>query len=671
MNEKPKEKIEQLRNKIRYHNYRYYVENNPVISDAEYDNLKEELRRLEEKYPELKTPDSPTQRVGDQPVDKLKTVEHPTPMLSLQAERKKDEVKEAWDRLKKNIKGDFELTAEPKYDGLAVELIYEKGKLTQAATRGDGQKGDEITKNIKTIQEVPLVLLDSKKRNTPDKLIVRGEVYMRKDEFKEYNKERQEKGQEPFANPRNAAAGSLRQLDPQITAKRPLHLFFYEINNASEIGFKTHLEAIKALSGWGLKTNLENIDICKNFTELIDYYQKMEKRRDNLAYEIDGVVYKVNNLEIQQKLGYRANSPRYAFAYKFKPQRITTQLQNVHFQVGRTGKITPVALLKPVNLGGVKISRATLHNFDEIYKKDIKIGDTVLIERAGDVIPYVVKPIKEQRDGREEKIKIPEKCPVCKTQVTISGDQKHVRCPNINCPAQLKESLAHFTSRTAMNIEGVGGKIAQKLVDENLVNNLADLYYLDKKDLIPLEKFAEKSADNLIEEIKNSKDQELPNFIYGLGIPQVGQKTAQNLAKNFETLENLKKADQETLENIPDIGPKVAQEIINFFDSKDNLVMINRMKKSGLKLSNPYTQNDLPLAGKTFVFTGSLDDWTRPEAKEVIQKLGGETASTVTKNTDYVVVGTNPGSKLTQAGEKNIPILNEQEFKELLDKHSI
>ncbi len=669
MNAKPKEKIEQLRDKIRYHNYRYYIKNNPVISDAEYDDLKEELRRLEEKYPELKTSDSPTQRVGDQPVDELKTVEHPQPMLSLQAVRTEEEARDAWERLEKNIDGEFKVTAEPKYDGLAVELIYENGKLVQAATRGDGQKGDEITKNIKTIPEVPLKLLVRGENKLPERLIVRGEVYMRKDEFKKYNQKRQKKDQEPFSNPRNAAAGSLRQLDPQITAQRPLHLFFYEINNALEIGFETHLESIKALPDWGLKTNLENIDICKNFDDFIDYYQKMEKRRDNLAYEIDGVVYKVNNLETQQELGYRADSPRYAFAYKFKPQRKTTKLKNTHYQVGRTGKITPVAILETVNIGGVQVSRASLHNFDEIERKDIRIGDTVLVERAGDVIPYVVKPIKENRDDSEEKIKIPNECPVCGTEVTVSDDLKHVHCPNINCPAQIKESLAHFTSRSAMNIEGVGGKVAQKLVDENLVKNIADLYYLDKKDLVPLEKFAEKSADNLLKEIENSKEQQLPNFIYGLGIPQVGEKMARVLAKNFDTLNDLQKATVEDLEDIDDVGPVTALEIVQFFDSKDNLKMINRMKQAGLKLSNPYTQNNLPLAGKTFVFTGSLDNWTRPKAKEAVQKLGGEIASTVTNDTDYVVVGTNPGSKLTQARQKDIPTLTEEKFKNLLKQN--
>ncbi len=670
MNVKAKEKIEKLRDKIRYHNYRYYIKNDPVISDADYDQLKEKLRKLEEKYPELKTSDSPTQKVGGEPVDELKIVEHPTPMLSLQPARKEVEAKDAWERLEGNISQDFEVTAEPKYDGLAVELIYEDGKLVQASTRGDGQRGEDITQNIKTVPEVPLNLLLSENKKPPEKLIVRGEVYMRKSEFDKYNQQRQDKGEEPFANPRNAAAGSLRQLDPKITAQRPLHIFFYEITNALDLGFKTHWQAVETLPDWGLKNNMEKTEICQTFSEVIDYHQKMEDQRNDLPYDIDGVVYKVNNLEIQQKLGRRADSPRYAFAYKFKPLRKTTQVKNVEMMVGRTGKITPVALLETVNIGGVQVSRASLHNFDEVKRKDIRIGDTVFVERAGDVIPYVVKPIKDQREGSEEKIKIPESCPVCSTEVAISEDLKHVHCPNINCPAQLKESLAHFTSRSAMNIQGVGGKIAQKLVDENLVKNIADLYYLKKEDIVPLEKFAEKSADNLIEEIEASKDQELPNFLFGLGIPQVGQKTAQILAKNFKTLDNLKEADKQNLEEIPDIGPKAAQEIIDFFGSEDNLKMIDRMKQAGLKLSNPYAEDDLPLDGQTFVFTGGLENWTRSEAKEAVQKLGAEVATTVTNDTDYVVVGTNPGSKLNQAQQKNIQTLNEKEFKEILSKNA-
>ncbi len=666
MKDKPKEKIEKLRDEIRYHNYRYYIKNDPVLSDADYDQLKENLRKLEEMFPELKTDDSPTQKVGGEPVDELKTVEHPTPMLSLQAARKEEEAKEAWERLEKNINQEFEVTAEPKYDGLAVELIYQKGKLIQASTRGNGVRGDDITKNIKTIPEVPLNLLNSENKKPPEKLIVRGEVYMRKDEFDEYNQQRQENDEEPFANPRNAAAGSLRQLDPKITARRPLHIFFYEISNALELGFKTHLEAVKAIPNWGLKTNLDKTEICHTFAEVTDYHQRLENQRNDLNYDIDGVVFKVNSLEIQQKLGRRADSPRYAFAYKFKPQRKTTRVINVQMMVGRTGKITPVALLETVNIGGVQVSRASLHNFDEVKKKDVRIGDTVLVERAGDVIPYVVKPIKDQRDGSEEKITIPKSCPVCDTEVTVSDDLKHVHCPNINCPAQLKESLAHFTSRSAMNIEGVGGKIAQKLVDEDLIKNIADLYYLDKKDLLPLEKFAEKSADNLLEEIDKSKDQELTNFLFGLGIPQVGQKMAQTLAKNFKNLNELEEANNERLEKIPDIGPKVAQEIVDFFNSQENLEMIERMKQAGLELSNPYAQKNLPLEDKTFVFTGGLGNWTRSKAKEAVQKLGAEIATTVTNNTDYVVVGENPGSKLDQARQKNVTTLNEEEFHQLL-----
>lgn len=661
--------IEKLRKAIRFHNYKYYVESNPVISDAEYDQLMENLKELEEKFPDLKSEDSPTQRVGGQPVDEFKTVQHPSPMLSLQAVKTEQGVKDFWGRLERNVDQEFELTAEPKYDGLAVELIYDQGKLVQASTRGDGQKGDDITKSIKTINEVPLKLLKPNHKDFFSRLIVRGEVYMRKDEFDQFNHQRQKEGKEPFANPRNAAAGSLRQLDPKITARRPIHIFFYQMVDADDLGYDTHWQALNDLPEYGLRVNLDKMTICRSVEEMVDYHAKIENQRQDLPYDIDGVVFKVNSLELQQELGARANSPRWALAYKFKAQQKTTTVKDVEMMVGRTGKITPVALLDPVKIGGVKVSRASLHNFDELEKKDIRIGDSVLVERAGAVIPYVVKPIKENRDGLEKDIKVPKKCPVCDTQVVVSEDKKHVRCPNINCPAQLKGSLAHFTSRQAMNIEGVGGKVAQKLVDEGLVDNLADLYYLDKQNLIPLEKFAQKSADNLIEEIEASKKQELPNFLYGLGISQVGQKMAQILAKNFKDLDEICKSTQQDLENIGDIGPKTAQDVVDFFDNKQNQQMIIRMKQAGLELDNPYAKGKLPLEGYSFVFTGSLDEWSRSEVKELVQKKGATVHSTVTGDTDYLVVGENPGSKLNQAKQKSIKSLNEEGFKRLLKQN--
>jgi DNA ligase (NAD+) len=658
--------VEKLRQAIRFHNYKYYVEANPVISDAEYDQLMDDLLKLEKKFPDLKTDYSPTLKVGGQPVDELKTVDHPLPMLSLQAIKTEQGVKDFYDRLKRNIDQEFELTAEPKYDGLAVELIYEQGKLVQASTRGDGQKGDDITQNVKTIKEVPLSLLTPEGEKMPQTMIIRGEVYMRKDEFEQFNVQRQDEDKEPFANPRNAAAGSLRQLDSKVTANRPLHIFFYELNNAQELGFDNHFQAIEAMPEYGLRVNLDKFELCHSVEQMINYHHQMEEQRDELAYDIDGVVFKLNSLDLHNQLGLRSNSPRWAIAYKFKPQQKTTQLKDVQMMVGRTGKITPVALLEPINIGGVKVSRASLHNFDEIEKKDIRISDTVLVERAGDVIPYVVKPIKDQRDGTEKIIDIPENCPVCQTEVVVSEDKKHVHCPNINCPAQLKGSLSHFTSREAMNIEGVGGKVAQKLVDQGLVDNLADLYYLDKQDLIPLEKFAEKSADNLIEEIEASKKQDLADFLYGLGIPQVGQKMAQVLAKNFKNLDELSKASQPDLEAIGDIGPKTAQDIVEFFNNQENQKMISRMEQAGLELDNPFARGKLELQDYDFVFTGSLDQWSRSEVKELVQRKGATVHSTVTDDTDYVVVGENPGSKLAEAEKKGIKTLNEKEFKRLI-----
>ena len=667
--EEAESKIEELKNQIRHHNYRYYVKNDPLTSDYEYDRLYNELVKLEQEYPDLVTSDSPTQRVNDETLDELESVKHPYPMLSLQSIRKEEDL----DNFYKNVleglnKQKVDFCAEPKYDGLSVELIYENGSLVVASTRGDGETGDDITENIKTIKEVPLKLIKDKSSPYPGNLIVRGEVFMLKSEFKSFNQVRQKEGEDLFANPRNAAAGSLRQLDPKITSRRPLHIFLYTLQNASELGYKSHLKALEDLSKWGFKVNHEQTKEASSLEELKKYHFDLEKRREDLDYEIDGVVFKVDNFSNQNILGSRSNNPKWAVAYKFAPRRITTKLKDINVQVGRTGKLTPVAVLEEVNLAGVNINRASLHNQSEIESKDVRIGDTVLIERAGDVIPYVVKPIKENRTGKEKLYKMPEKCPVCNTEVIISDDKKSTVCPNVNCPAQIKKSIEHYASRGAMDIEGIGTKIAYLLVEENLVNKISDLYSLKKEDLIKLEPFADKAADNLLNEIEKSKTALLPNFIFGLGIPQVGSHMAQVLCENFDTLENIKNAQIENLENIEGFGPEIAKNIVKFFSTSENLEVINEIMDKGMRLSNPYsTQSAGSLKGKTFVFTGGLDSYTRDEAKSEVEKRGGIVSSSVSKDLDYLVAGKDPGSKLVKAQSYDVKIINEDEFKKIVN----
>lgn len=669
---KSKEEAEQaaqtLRESIRYHNYKYYIEQDPVISDPEFDLLMETLQKLEDQWPDIKTEDSPTQRVGGEPVEELETVEHPYPMLSLQATREEEKIRNFDQRCRKELNQEtITYVAEPKYDGAAVELIYQEGKLIQAATRGDGERGDNVTENVKTIEELPLKLFPSTEAETPFRLVLHGEVYMRIKEFKEYNKQRRKEEKDTFANPRNAAAGSLRQLNPKKTAHRPLHIFIYQIANAEELGFDTHLAALEILPNWGLPTNPERTKKCIGTEELFIYYQEMKKQREKLAYEVDGVVFKINNLQDREILGTRTNNPRWAIAYKFEPQRITTKLKDVKFQVGRTGKITPVAKLEPVNIGGVEVRRASLHNQKEIEKKDIRVGDTVLVERAGDVIPYVVKPIEETRTGDEKRIELPKTCPVCDTEIIVSDDKKQAKCPNLSCPAQLKGRLTHYASRQAMGIEGLGEKIAQQLHKAGVINRISDLYKINKADLIELERFAEKSADNLITEIEQSKQASLPNFLYALGIPLVGQHMAEVLAQNFSTLEDIKNAGQEDLENIHEIGPEVARSVIHFFSREENKKVIDELEKAGINLENLYSeQKEKKLNGLRIVFTGALENWTRDEAKKIVERLGGRAVSSVSSETDYLVRGENPGSKLQQAEEENVKILTEEEFQDFV-----
>ena len=665
------EAITKLRKALRNSEYRYYTLDDPVVSDAEYDELMLQLQTLEDRFPELVDPNSPTQRVGGQVNDELGTVKHPKPMLSLKAVYNDSEVLNFDETCKKSLDEEHvEYVAEPKYDGLSIELIYENGNLTSAATRGDGYIGEDVLSNIKTIKEIPM-RLRSEEIPVPKMIAIRGEVYMRIDEFNLLNKQREKDGEDPFANPRNAAAGSLRQLDPQITAQRPLHVFLYEILDCDGCSFKTHWQELLALKSWGLKVNLKESRPCKDIKDAIIYYNEMTEKRDELPYEIDGVVFKIDNLADRDALGFRQRDPRWAIAYKFKPRQGTTKLEDIIVQVGRTGRLTPVAILKPVRIGGVEVSRASLHNQSEIERKDILIGDTVLVERAGDVIPYVVKPIKDDRDGSEIQFIMPDRCPVCHSEVLMSEDKKTTRCTNINCPAQIRERIIHFTQKAAMNIQGLGAKKVRQLMDAHIITSISSIYYLKKDDVEKLEGFGKKSAQNLVDEIEKSKDQTLPRFIFALGIPNVGEHLARVLAENYQILSDIKNASKEELLSIYEIGPEVADSITKFFSQDENLLQIERLKEAGLTLENPVYkigEKKLPLDGIKFVFTGTLHNWTRSEAQKMVEDLGAQATSSVSKETDYVVAGENPGSKVNKARKNNVTILNEEEFKTFIQQ---
>jgi DNA ligase (NAD+) len=662
---------EQLREAIRYHNYRYYVLDDPVVSDAEYDRLFQQLQELEEEYPDLRTPDSPTHHVGGTVRDELGTAEHPTPMLSLKAVYEEEDARNFDETCREELgRETVTYTAEPKFDGLAVELIYEDGRLVQGATRGDGETGEEITANVKTIKGVPLRLRDDE-RPVPDRLVVRGEAYMRKDEFNDFNRQREEDGKKVFANPRNAAAGSLRQLDSNITARRPLRIFFYEIADDGR-DLDTHAEVLAALPEWGLRVCEEHIRLCDGIDEALAHYEDVVGVRDDLPYEIDGLVIKVNDFAGHETLGVRDRDPRWAVAYKFPPRRATTTIEDIFVQVGRTGRITPVAELAPVEVGGVEVTRASLHNQNEIDRKDIRIGDAALIERAGDVIPQVVKVIEDERDGSEEQYHIPDTCPVCDSEVVLSDDKKQAFCTGgMTCEAQLRERLKHYASREATDIEGLGDKRAEQLIDAGLIEDISDLYEIEKEELLQLERYADKSAQNLIDEIEASLEQDFDRFIYALGIPLVGSATARLLAQTFASLDALMAADEETLTDIPDVGPEVAHSIVAFFEDDDNRAVIDEIRDAGLTLTNPYAEEEAPLDGLTFVFTGSLDDWTRSEVQRFVEQHGANATSSVSGNTDYVVAGPGAGSKRDDAEARDIPVLDEDAFHELLEERGV
>jgi DNA ligase (NAD+) len=659
-----KKRVEKLQEEIEYHNYRYYVLDQPEIPDAQYDRLMRELEKIEEEYPELRSPNSPTQRVGAPPLEEFEIVRHSIPMLSLANAFDESEARDFDKRVKKFLgsAADVEYVAEPKLDGLAVELVYERGQFVVGSTRGDGVNGENITQNLRTIKTIPLQLI-RKEIPVPERLEVRGEVIMQLDKLKALNRKREEMGEPHFANPRNAAAGSVRQLDSKITSERPLEIYCYGLGEIRGGTFKTHWEILQTFPKWGLRTN-PHIQKCQNIDEVLEYYHGMNEKREKLPYEIDGIVIKVDRLDLQTRLGEISRSPRWALAFKFQPKQETTKILNIVVQVGRTGALTPVAVMEPVQVGGVEVSRATLHNQDEIYKKDVRIGDTVIIQRAGDVIPEVVQVITSKRTGSEKKFKMPSKCPVCGAEV-VREEAIH-RCIGLDCSAQLKGRIKHFASKRAMDIEGLGVKLIDQLVEKDLVKDVADIYYISKEQLIALERMAEKSAQNIIDAIEASKTKPLSKFLYALGIRHVGETTAEDLARSFSRLNDFFHLSEEDLMEVEGIGPEVAASVHQFFRDKKNKESIDQLKKAGVKVIEPQAKEKGKLAGKVFIFTGALQTLGRDEARDIVESLGGMTASSVSKKVDFVVVGEDPGSKLDKAKELGIKILTEAEFKKMI-----
>ncbi|MFO7975680.1 MAG: NAD-dependent DNA ligase LigA [Candidatus Hydrogenedentota bacterium] len=660
-------RAEELRDEIEHHNYLYYVENEPELSDAEYDELKEELLAIEETYPELVTPDSPTQRVGAKPKDELGTVEHESPMLSLKAVKSEDDFRHFYktcrDELNKNR---VSLVGEPKFDGLSVELVYESGKYVSASTRGDGRIGEDVTENVRTINQVPLRLRDNGE-SIPRRLIVRGEVYMERSAFNDFNKKQEENGKKTFANPRNAAAGSLRQLDSKVTAERPLSIFFWEIGPSSSARPDSQWQCFEAMKQWGLRCNplTERFD---SVDKAVKWHEKLEAMRDDLEYEIDGCVFKVNTLEDHEKLGTRAANPRWAIAWKFTSRRKTTKIKSIEAQVGRTGALTPVATLEPVHIGGVEVTHVSLHNQDEIERKDVRIGDTVLVERAGDVIPHVLKVLKQKRTGNEKKYHLPEKCPACGSKIVRPEGEAVARCPNAACPATVKQSIIHFASKNALDIDGLGEKLVDQLVEKEVIDDPADLFELSEKDLRKLELVGKKKAENLLHAIKESKkNATLPRVIFALGIPHVGRALASDLAAEYGSLDALARASKAQLSQTAGMGETIASAIRGWFDNSRNRALVKRIQQAGI--DPKARKRGSKLENKSFVITGELDSMTRDEAKEAIRMEGGKVTGSVSGNTDFLVVGENPGStKQEEADEHGTKRIGENEFLEMLGK---
>jgi DNA ligase (NAD+) len=671
-----KERIEKLREEIRHHSYLYHVLDKPDISDSAFDTLKNELEELELKFPDLVTSDSPTQRVSGKPLDKFKKFHHPAPMLSFNDAFSKEEM-EDWITRNEKIVKDFNKNGfycELKIDGLAIELVYENDTLKIGATRGDGLIGEDVTNNLKTVGAIPLRLAEKISQFRPKTLVVRGEVFLSKKEFEKINKDLEKKKEKIYANPRNLAAGSIRQLDPKITASRHLDSFAYGL--ISDFGQKTHEEKHKILKTFGFKINPHN-QFCKNLEEVEEFRKFWEKAREKLEYEIDGIVVLINDNAVFKKLGVIGKAPRGAIAYKFSPKEAETIVEDVIWQVGRTGVLTPVAVLRPVEIGGTTVSHATLHNFDEIKRLGVKINDTIIVGRAGDVIPDIREALKKMRTGKEKEIRVPLKCPICGSKVIKIGDEVAYRCSDKNCGAILRERIYHFASKKAFDIVGVGPKIIDRFLDEGLIKDAADLFSLKEEGIQYLERFAEKSASNIINSIQSKKNIKLEKFLFGLGIPQVGEETAFDLAKYFSAqgepasgwgqLEKIKNSPIEELEKIQDVGPKVAESIYKWFREKKNLEFLQKLKRAGIKILNQKSKiKNQKLKEKTFVFTGELESMSREEAKEKVRELGGDASESVSKDTDFVVAGSEPGSKYDKAQKLGVKIIREKEFLKMI-----
>ena len=662
-------RVENLRDNLHRHNYRYYVLDDPEISDGEYDRMMRELIRLETAHPGLASPDSPTRRVGAPPLEKFETVDHSIPMLSLDNAFSDSDIIDFDRRIKKILKHDDKIiyTAEPKLDGIAVELVYEDGKLGRASTRGDGVRGELITSNVRTIRSVPILLQKNKTIKVPAILEVRGEVFLGKEGFRQLNEERLRQKQAPFANPRNAAAGSLRQLDSKITAKRPLEIFFYGIGIIEGPVTQSHWETLRVLQLLGFRIN-PHIRPRISLEEVLEYYQELKENRSMLPYDIDGMVVKVDRVSSQQRLGTTSRSPRWAIAYKFKAMQEITRIEDIKIQVGRTGVLTPVARLMPVIVGGAMVSRATLHNEDEIEKKGIRIGDAVLVQRAGDVIPEVVKVIVSKRTGTETAFVMPKRCPVCDSFITRARDESATRCINSTCPAQVKERIKHFTSKGAFDIDGLGDKLVEQLVDRGLLSSYADIFQLEEEQLIHLQRMGTKSARNLLLAIERSKKVTLSRFVYALGIRHVGEHVAGILADKYRIFKSLSNASTDDLKSIEGIGPVLAESLPKFFKQNENRVTISRILDFGVQVVHYNFEKRDVLDGKIFVLTGTLVTMTRSEARNLIKMAGGNVARSVTRNTDYLVVGESPGSKLDLARERHIEIIDEAVLKRLISK---
>ncbi|WP_026486624.1 NAD-dependent DNA ligase LigA [Caldanaerobius polysaccharolyticus] len=659
MRDNVKERIEELRKVISYHDYMYYVLDSPEISDEEYDRLMRELKDLERQYPEFITPDSPTQRVGGQPLKEFAEHQHTIPLLSLDDVFNEGELRD-FDRRVKEAVGDTDYVLELKIDGLSVALQYDDGIFIRGATRGDGYTGEDVTQNLKTIRSIPLRLKEDVT------LEVRGEVYMPKKYFAELNEAREEEGQPLFANPRNAAAGSLRQLDPAVTARRQLDIFVFNLQRVEGKAFKTHIEALEYLKDIGFKISPYLIHI-KDVEEALGYIEEWREKRHQLPFEIDGMVLKVNDLAKRDVLGATARHYRWAIAYKFPAERQKAKVEDIIVQVGRTGAITPTAVLTPVRLAGTTVSRATLHNEDYIKEKDIRIGDTVLVQKAGDIIPEVVEVVKEERTGKEVPFVMPDRCPECGAKTVRIEGEAAVRCPNLNCPAQIRRGIIHFASRDAMNIEGLGPAIISQLIDNGLVKNIADIYYLKYEDLVKLERMGDKSANNLLTAIENSKKNGLDRLLFGLGIRYIGSKAAEVLSYWFKSMDGIMNAKQEDLVQVPEIGEKMAESVVAFFADDHNREMIERLKKAGVNMSSLEKASvSNKFDGMTFVLTGTLEKYTRAQATEIIEQNGGKVSSSVSKKTSYVLAGKDPGSKLDKARKLGVPVITEDEFEKML-----